>query len=479
MFRTGDLGARQEDGQIHFLGRIDRQVKINGKRVELDEVGAALARHQSVEFALAVMENKSEDGKRLVAYFQLGRNEREPSTKELREHLSKILPQFMVPEIFHRVHEVPISLNGKVDVGALSSLSERNALSRTDSQTSSDAVEVELLSVIRSLLKDDKITSTDEFFLVGGDSLFGTELILSLQSKFGVDLTFDQLFEAGTVEGLADVITATPRIGGHKSTIVPRNEAARDRNNRRLKYPIYWIRPIPAMMRMIESHHSIVPLTLSPADTERLSTDSTFETIAELFTEKLIEMNVVGPYFLGGCCRDALLAYEVASQFRKMAHPAPILILLDCPGPASIGLPRPFSPRLRNLGYILKRSARLGPAVTISRICSRIADTCSPRPTSKDRCRSLETLERTIEASIAKYRPERYEGSALLLLASDHAPHLDFARDWDGMFRSMSVQYFQGHHDDLWKRPQMREIVTKISSYLRSLDGSEGSGAVR
>jgi amino acid adenylation domain-containing protein len=470
MFRTGDLGARQADGQIRFLGRIDRQVKINGKRVELDEVGAALARHPSVEFALVVMENTTEDHKRLVAYFQPKEHAREPSTKELSAHLYKILPQFMVPEIFHMVCEIPISLNGKVDFRALPSLSVAGALSRVDSQTSRAAVEAELLSVIRGLLKDKMIAPSDEFFLVGGDSLFGTELILALQSKFGVDLTFNQIFEAGTVESLADVITATRRIDDRKSSTGPRNGGAEDRYNRRLKSPIYWIRPIPDFMRMIETNHSIVPLTLNSADIERLDTDSTVETIAERFTQKLIEMDLVGPYCLAGFCRDALLAYEVAVQLGKMAYPLPILILVDCPGPASIRRFHPFSPRLRDLRYILKRSVRLGPAGTISKIRTRLADACTSRPKSRERVRSLETLERTFEASIPKYRPERYDGSALLLLASDRAPHLDLAGEWEEFVRSMSVQYIQGHHDDMSKESQTREIAAKISSYLRSLD---------
>jgi len=477
MFRTGDLGARQANGQICFLGRIDRQVKINGKRVELDEVSAALARHPSVEFALVVVENTAESRRRLVAYFQLKEPAPEPSTKELSAHLYKILPQFMVPEIFHRVREVPLSLNGKVDVGALSSLSKAETSPRADRAISRAAVEAQLLSVIRDLLEDDMITSSDELFLVGGDSLFGTELILSLQSKFGVDLTFDQVFEAGTVESLADVITVARRIGERKSSAGRRNGAAEDRYKHRLKYPVYWVRPLPAFIRMIETNHSIVPLTLNSADIERLSTDFAFETIAALFAQKLIKISVVGPYCLGGFCRDALFAYEVAVQLNKMGYPAPILILVDCPGPASIRLSHPFSPRLRNLLYILKRSERLGPAATITRIRSRIADVCTSRLKSNVRCRSLDRFERTIEASIAKYRPERYEGSALLLLASDHAPHIDLASEWDGMVRSMSVQYFHGHHNDIWKEPQMREIVAKILSYTRSLDESESVGA--
>lgn len=478
MFRTGDLGALQADGQLRFLGRIDRQVQINGKRVELDEVGAALAKHPSVEFALVVIENTTDNRKRLVAYFQLKVHASEPSAKELSAHLYKILPQFMIPELFYRVRELPISLNGKVDIGALPPLSGANAPSPTDSQTSRAAVEAELISVIGGLLKGDMIRSSDEFFLAGGDSLFGTELILSLQSKFGIDLTFDQVFEAGTVEGLADVIVAMRRTSDRKSLAGPGNGTAEGGCKNRLKYPIYWIRPIPALVRVIESSHSIVPFTLTPADIEGLSTDSTFEAIAERFARKLIEMHVVGPYCLGGFCRDGLLAYEIAVQFDKMAYPAPTLILVDCPGPASIRFSRPFSPRLRDLRYIVKRCARLGFAETISKIRSRIADARTSGPKFKEKCRPAETFERTIVESIAKYRPERYEGTALLLLASDRAPHLDFASEWDEMIRSMSVRYIQGHHDDLSKEPQMREIAAEISSYLRSLNESDGSSAV-
>src|SRR5271155_34635 len=109
MYRTGDRGARRPDGEIEFRGRLDRQTKIRGHRVELDEVGSILNQHPNIDFATATTSVSLEAENQLVAYVLAKENMRIPTAHELQKHLLRSLPDYMVPAIFVRLHAVPLS----------------------------------------------------------------------------------------------------------------------------------------------------------------------------------------------------------------------------------------------------------------------------------------------------------------------------------------------------------------------------------
>jgi amino acid adenylation domain-containing protein len=202
MYRTGDRGVRRPDGEIEFRGRLDRQTKIRGQRVELDEIGASLSSHPNVYFATANT-HTSEDGEnRLVAYI-LPKNWRVPTAPELQKHLLRSVPDYMVPAMFVQLHSLPISSNGKLDPSMLPQPTDSNQLERMAPKTPTSPIEDKLLNMIHELLENDAIVAEDNFFLAGGHSLLGMQLVMRLRKAFGVDLTLRQLFETPTIERLA------------------------------------------------------------------------------------------------------------------------------------------------------------------------------------------------------------------------------------------------------------------------------------
>jgi amino acid adenylation domain-containing protein len=203
MYRSGDRGVILADGQIDFRGRMDLQENIRGQRVELEEVGSVLCRHPKVNFAAAAVLPNESGEKRLVAYVMPADKE-EPTSTELHEFLSRCLPSFMIPAAFVRMRTVPLSHNGKFDRSALKPPAEDNLLPAAMSQEAprSPIAEV-LLGIVRELLKSDAVGMEDDFFLAGGHSLSGTQLILRVRARFHVDLMLRHLFEARTVERLA------------------------------------------------------------------------------------------------------------------------------------------------------------------------------------------------------------------------------------------------------------------------------------
>ena len=108
----------------------------------------------------------------------------------------------MVPAQFVRLHAVPLTANGKLDRSALESPSAANALAQTAREPASPLENI-LLSMVRELLGTGEVTVEDDFFLVGGHSLLGTQLVLRVRAAFAVDLTLRDLFETATVERLA------------------------------------------------------------------------------------------------------------------------------------------------------------------------------------------------------------------------------------------------------------------------------------
>jgi amino acid adenylation domain-containing protein len=203
MYRTGDRGVRRPDGQIEFRGRLDRQTKIRGQRVELDEIGSSLTQHPSIDFATAITNISAGEENQLVAYVLPKDNACVPTVHELQKHLLRSLPNYMVPDIFVRLHALPLSLNGKLDLTMLAQPMNADLLEKKAAKTPSTPIEQKLLTMVQKLLENDAVGPEDNFFLAGGHSLLGMQLVMRVRDAFGVDLTLRQLFEAPTVERLA------------------------------------------------------------------------------------------------------------------------------------------------------------------------------------------------------------------------------------------------------------------------------------
>jgi fengycin family lipopeptide synthetase D len=119
MYRTGDLGKRLETGEIECLGRLDRQVKVHGARVELGEVEAALAKHPNVRQAVVMARREGTDNQ-IVAYYTYRVND--PGRRGLYRFLADKLPSFMIPAFLVPMESFPLSHNGKVDRRRLAAL---------------------------------------------------------------------------------------------------------------------------------------------------------------------------------------------------------------------------------------------------------------------------------------------------------------------------------------------------------------------
>ncbi len=205
MYRTGDLGRLRKDSQIGFHGRVDNQEKIRGHRIEPEEIAAALNRHPKV-MSCAVVARAGEQGdKQLVAYIVPAAGS-EPGANELHEFLAGLLPDYMIPAAFVRIDTLPLTTSGKLDRKALPSPCADNALGQTGHRSPQTPTEIRLAEIVAGVLGTAQIGIDDNFFMTGGHSLLGTQVVMRARDSFDVDLTLRHLFQAPTVAKLAAVI---------------------------------------------------------------------------------------------------------------------------------------------------------------------------------------------------------------------------------------------------------------------------------
>jgi amino acid adenylation domain-containing protein len=202
VYRTGDLGRYLPDGQIAFVGRIDDQIKIRGYRIEPGEIVAAINRHPDVEASHIVAGEDPLESKRLIAYL-VARSGSALRYRSLREFLGKLLPDYMVPSVFVRLESLPVTANGKVDRERLPRPEVANMVHDEVATLPHTGLEPRVAAILANLLNLKKVNLNDNFFLLGGHSLLGIQVIGRIKETFGVELPLYRLFEAPTVTELS------------------------------------------------------------------------------------------------------------------------------------------------------------------------------------------------------------------------------------------------------------------------------------
>jgi len=200
LYRTGDLARRLPDGRLECLGRLDHQLKIRGFRVESGEIESALTRHPGVRQAVVSGWEAAPGERRLVAYL-VPDGASEPAAEELREHLERSLPEYMVPSVFVPLPALPLTPNGKIDRRALPAPDGRRHRLRRDFVPPRSPEEAALVRVWAEVLGVDRVGVEDDFYALGGDSMLAVRVLVRARRE-GFDFTLEQLVHRPTVAGL-------------------------------------------------------------------------------------------------------------------------------------------------------------------------------------------------------------------------------------------------------------------------------------
>ncbi|MFF3164506.1 amino acid adenylation domain-containing protein [Streptomyces sp. NPDC003273] len=204
-YHTGDLVKWRADGTLEFIGRIDNQVKLRGYRIELGEIEAALTTHAHVHTTAVTVREDTPGDKRLVAYV-VPVPGHHPDTTQLRTHLQRQLPDYMVPSAYVTLDQLPLTPNGKVDTKALPAPDHHRPDLATTYTAPRNSTEELITGVWSDVLGVDTIGIHDNFFELGGHSLLATQVTSRLRQRLGVDVPVRALFTSPTPAALAAVV---------------------------------------------------------------------------------------------------------------------------------------------------------------------------------------------------------------------------------------------------------------------------------
>jgi amino acid adenylation domain-containing protein len=202
LFKTGDLGRILPGGQIAFVGRMDNQVKVRGFRVEPSEIEAVLSHHPGIQQSLVAARETPGGDRHLVGYL-VPKEEAVPTSGELREYMRARVPDYMVPDKYVRLESLPLSSHGKLNRSDLPEPTEANTLREPTFTAPRTEVEKTVAKILAGLLGVESVDVEGNFFVLGGHSLLGAQLIARIRKILGVEMSLRVLFAAPTVAALS------------------------------------------------------------------------------------------------------------------------------------------------------------------------------------------------------------------------------------------------------------------------------------
>ncbi|MEV7427434.1 amino acid adenylation domain-containing protein [Streptomyces sp. NPDC091212] len=207
MYRTGDLARWSESGTLEFLGRVDRQIKVRGHRVETGEIEAALRTLPGVSAAAVALTTPAAGVERLAAYLVTEQADGTTDPARIRDALAALLPEHMVPTAYATVDRLPLTPHGKLDTDRLPEALPV-ATSGAEARTPREERMCELFAACLGL---PRVGRDDSFFALGGHSLLATRLVSLIRAAFGAEVPIRALFETPTPAALAALLdTASP-----------------------------------------------------------------------------------------------------------------------------------------------------------------------------------------------------------------------------------------------------------------------------
>ena len=201
LYKTGDLAYWREDGNIAYVGRNDFQVKIRGLRIELGEIENAINSVDGISQSVVVV-RKDEAGRQLICAFYTGE---EKPAKEIRDTIGKRLPKYMLPHIFTHIVEMPLTSSGKVNRKALPEIDLENIETTVEFVEPKNEAERNLVDSVKAVLNCEKVSTLDNFFDVGGDSLKAIEFVSKAHNE-GIYFSLQNVFDYPTVKSLCNFI---------------------------------------------------------------------------------------------------------------------------------------------------------------------------------------------------------------------------------------------------------------------------------
>jgi aspartate racemase len=485
LYKTGDLARYRVDGNIEFLGRLDRQVKIRGFRVEPAEIEAVLAEHPNVGEALVVAEEDTTGGQKLIAYVVANRHD-PAQVNELRSLTEQKLPTHMVPSSFVLMDKLPLTAHGKIERSALPAAQRATAAPNSRPRT---PIEKQLAQIWSGLLNVSEPGVQDDFFHLGGHSLLATQLMSRVQDAFGLKLPLRYLFENPTIAFLAERIAAEQTAETHDSPyqLSPESMLIPIQSNGH-KLPFYIVPGggggeeeligYAGILRSLGADQPCYGFN-ARALMGRSSGRTSVEELAYHLAGEIEILQPKGPCLLGGECIGGIVAFEAARQLQARGRRIGLLALLDtqCPNRTAslryrlaavnqgvLGRMILYQQDLSRLKvsewgtYMLNKSRKAWKRAMTRRRSDNEASAANLSTNVDDRAGSV-----AYALALLSYKPRPYEGSLTLLISEDLYREGRVHSWTDFATQGTEVYAVPGNHTTY-----IREQAQVLAQYLRA-----------
>ncbi|MEU9605616.1 amino acid adenylation domain-containing protein [Streptomyces sp. NPDC048057] len=325
LYRTGDLARRLPDGALEYVGRADGQVKVRGHRIELGEVEAALGALPEVDRCAVVVQERSAEDRRLLAYVVPAAGAGPIDPARVRRALGDTLPEPMVPAAVVALDALPMTRNGKLDRAALpppptsAPATGAGTTPLTEAQSALRAVFADVLGVAA-----DRVGVDDSFFELGGHSLLVPRLIQRARAAAGVHVTVQQVFLRPTVAGLLREHEAAP------AAFAPLLRLREGDGT-----PLWCVHPgsgvgwsYTALLPYVPRQHPVLALQARGLDGAAPLARSYGELVTD-YCRQITDEQPHGPYLLTGWSFGGTVAHSLAVRLRALGHRVELLAAID------------------------------------------------------------------------------------------------------------------------------------------------------
>ncbi|MFG2475816.1 amino acid adenylation domain-containing protein [Streptomyces fagopyri] len=332
MYRSGDLVLRRPDGQLHYVGRADDQVKLRGFRVEPREVEAILGEQPEVAQAIVVLHKDRRGEHRLVGYVTPAPGTT-PDPARLRAAVARLLPEYMVPAAVVPLDALPLSAAGKLDRDRLPDPGFAPLAGRPPRTPD----EIELAALFTEELGLPEVSATDSFFDLGGHSLMAIRLVRRICAQLGTDLTVRDLFETPSVQGLAQRLrpdAATPASTPGAKTPSDDFAVLLPLRTRGSRPPLFCIHPgfglswsYAALMRRLDADQPVYALQARGITGEKMP--DSYQELLDDYLRQIRAIRPHGPYRLLGWSFGGLVAHSLAARLQADREQVELVAMLD------------------------------------------------------------------------------------------------------------------------------------------------------
>ena len=501
LYRTGDVARLRSDGTIDLLGRSDFQVKVRGYRIELGEIERALQKHSSVREAVVVQHTlKDRPGLpnvfRMVAYVDAGALAAEEFApkliSEIEENLSKILPEYMMPNVIVALSELPRLVNGKIDRKALPDVfleagDEGVRISATDHhsfQAPRDFLERQLAEIWQTTLGIERISIKANFFSLGVGSLAALRLITKLNRYYAMDLGLASLISNSTIESIASLIRERHSVGRESSLVPVKTSGSLP--------PLFIVHGVGGniinLIGLIQRLGDDQPVYAIQSQSLLSGQPALLrlEDIATHYVRDLRKIQPHGPYFLLGYSFGGTMVLEMAHQLCSAGEKVALLGMLDSRSRSyekkhrrSMTVNTKLELRVKRL---IGNTNRLTWSDRVTYVASKLRTRCIRflcRLAVKVGVRQIPSFLKSAYdvnyVAMLNYVPKPYRGGLVLFRASEQ-DYTSASQDlgWKELFvEGVEVHEITGDHERIFLEPSVDILAMELRNVLhRALEGS-------